>query len=239
MRKIYSIFFIFSALFLFSVCFAQEEQDLSVLLGGMIKSDKWIIRKDAMEEEFIGNVHYENETYKLQADKALSRRKLKNYELSGNVLLSRKDKDTILTLTAGRVYYDQNKDTGFANAAKKGQVKIVYNTPDNTYTLLADKIEFSKQANFLKATGKIKLTDKDNILKAQSATFDRISGIFEAQPQRPQVSGKNDDGTYAVEADKIIVDTKKGTIKTIGNSQGWLTLKKDIFTEDNLKKLKD
>lgn len=239
MRKIFSPLFIVFALLFSCQSFAQEEKDISMLLGGMIKSDKWIIRKDAMEEEFKGHVRYENERYKLQADKALSKRKEKKYELTGNVLLARKDKDTTLTLTAARVSYDQNKDTGFATAAKKKQIKVVYVTPENTYTLLADKVEFSKEASFCKATGNVKITDKENSLKAQSATFDRISGIFEALPRRPQVSGQNEDGSYALEADKIIVDTKNGTIRTIGNSQGWLTLKKDLLTEENLKKLKE
>ena len=239
MRKIFSPLFIVFALIFSCVCFAQKSEDVSMLLGGMLKSDKWVIRKDAMEEEFKGHVRYENEKYKLLADKVLSKRKVKKYELTGNVLLSRKDGGTTLTLTAARVYYDQNKDTGFANAAKKKQVKVVYVTPDNTYTLLADKVEFSKEASFCKATGNVKITDKENSLKAQSATFDRISGIFEALPQRPQVSGQNEDGSYALEADKIIVDTKKGTIKAVGTSQGWVTLKKDLLTEENLKKLKE
>ena len=239
MKKFYNIFFALFFLSFACVCFAQDEADVAMLLGGMIKSDKWIIRKDAMEEEFKGNVRYENEKYKLQADKALSKRKEKKYELTGNVLLSRKDGDTTLTLTAARVYYDQNKDVGNAAGTKKKQVKVVYTMPDNTYTLLADKVEFSKQASFCKANGAVKITDKENSLKAQSATFDRISGIFEALPERPQISGKNEDGTYALEADKIIVDTKKNTIRAVGNSQGWVTLKKDIFTEENLQKLKD
>lgn len=234
------IFLLLLALFaFFTAAYAVEEEDVAMLLGGMVKSDKWIIRKYALEEEFIGNVHYENEMYKLQADKALSKRKEKQYELSGNVLLSRSEGDTNLTLTAGSVFYDQNKDTGLAKAPQKGQVKIVYTTPDNTYTLLANKVEFSKQASFCKATGNIKLSDKENTLKAQSATFDRLSGIFEALSVRPFVQGKNKDGSYALEADKIIVDTKNGTVKTLGKSQGWLTLREDYLSEDNLKKLKD
>ena len=237
MKKIAILFF---ALFtFFSIGYAVEDDDVSMLLGGMVKSDKWIIRKDALEEEFIGNVHYENDMYKLQADKALSKRKVKKYELSGNVFLSRKDGNTTLTLTAGSVSYDQNKDIGLAKAPKKGQVKIVYITPENTYTLLANKIEFSKQASFLKANGNIVLSDKENILKAQSATFDRLSGIFEALSVRPLVQGKNKDGSYALVADKITVDTKNSTIKTAGKAQGWLTLRDDYLSEENLKKLKD
>ncbi len=235
--KKYFFLLIFSFLAIFA--FAQKEEDLSMLLGGMVKSDKWIIRKDSLEEEFIGNVRYENEMYKLFADKALSKRKAKTYELNGNVFLSRTADNTVLTLTAKRVFYNQNKDSGFANGSKKAQVKVVYQTPENTYTLFADKVEFSKQATFLKASGKVKLSDKENTLNAQNVTFDRISGIFEALDVRPLMVGKNQDGSYALEADKIIVDTKNGQFIAEGNAQGWLTWSKDLMADEKLKKLKD
>ena len=235
--KKYFLLLIFSFLAIF--VFAQKEEDLSMLLGGMVKSDKWIIRKDSLEEEFIGNVRYENEMYKLFADKALSKRKAKTYELNGNVFLSRTADNTVLTLTAKRVFYNQNKDNGFANGSKKVQVKVVYQTPENIYTLLADKVEFSKKATFLRASGNIKLSDKENTLNAQNVTFDRISGIFEALDVRPLIVGKNKDGSYAVEADKIIVDTKNGQFTAEGNARGWLTLAKDLMADEKLKKLKD
>lgn len=236
MRKLFLLFtFILFTPFVYS----QTEQDLSMLLGGMVKSDKWIIRKDSFEEEFIGNVHYENEMYKISADKALSKRKDKTYELSGKVFLSRTDGDTTLTLNAGHVFYDQKKDKGFASAAKKAQVKIVYTTPENVYTLLANKVEFSNKANFFKAIGKVQLSDKENILKANEVTFDRIGGIFEALSVRPIVLGKNKDGSYALEADKMIVNTKTGIFNATGTPQGWLTMQKDLMTQGNLKKLKE
>lgn len=221
------------------VAFCQTEQDLSMLLGGMVKSDKWIIRKDSFEEEFVGNVHYENEMYKIFADKALSKRKEKIYELSGNVFLSRTEDNTTITLNANRVFYNQKKDTGFANSSKKAQVKIVYTTPENVYTLLANKVEFSNKANFFKATGKVQLSDKENTLKAEEVTFDRESGIFEALSVRPLMLGTNKDGSYALEADKIIVNTKTGKFTATGKPQGWLTLEKDLMTQGNLKKLKE
>ena len=236
MRKIFLLFtFVFFAPFVLS----QTEQDLSMLLGGMVKSDKWIIRKDSFEEEFIGNVHYENEMYKISADKALSKRKDKTYELFGNVFLSRTEEDTILTLSANRVFYNQKKDMGFAESSKKSQVKIVYTTPENVYTLLANKVEFSNKANFFKATGKVQLSDKENTLKAEEVTFDRASGIFEAVSVRPIILGKNKDGSYALEADKIVINTKTEKFKATGKPQGWVTLQKDLMTQENLKKLKE
>jgi len=233
------IFLLFTLVFLAPFVLSQTEQDLSMLLGGMVKSDKWIIRKDSFEEEFIGNVHYENEMYKISADKALSKRKEKTYELSGNVFLSRTENDTTITLNAGRVFYNQKKDTGFALSAKKSQVKIVYTTPENVYTLLANKVEFSNKANFFKATGKVQLSDKENTLKAEEITFDRVNGIFEAVSVRPIILGENKDGSYALEADKMIVNTKTGKFKATGAPQGWLTLEKDLMTRENLKKLKE
>lgn len=233
------IFLLFTFIFLAPFVLSQTEQDLSMLLGGMVKSDKWIIRKDSFEEEFIGNVRYENEMYKITADKALSKRKDKTYELSGNVFLSRTENDTVLTLNAKRVFYNQKKDTGFANSSKKAQVKIVYITPENTYTLLANKVEFSNKANFFKAIGKVELSDKENTLKAEEITFDRASGIFEALSVRPIMLGKNKDGSYALEADRIIVNTKTGKFNAKGSPQGWLTLEKDVITQKNLKKLKE
>ena len=236
MRKIFLLFtFILFAPFVY----CQTEQDLSMLLGGMVKSDKWIIRKDSFEEEFIGNVHYENEMYKISADRALSKRKAKTYELSVNVFLSRTENDTTITLNAGRVFYNQQKDTGIVNAAKKAQVKIVYTTPENVYTLLANKIEFSNKANFFKASGSVQLSDKENTLKAKEVTFDRISGVFEALSARPIMLGANKDGSYALEADKLTVNTKTGKSNAVGNVQGWLTLEKDLMTKENLKKLKE
>lgn len=236
MRKI----FLFLTLILFTpLVYSQTEQDLSMLLGGMVKSDKWIIRKDSFEEEFIGNVRYENEMYKILADKALSKRKDKTYELSGNVFLSRSENNATITLNAGRVFYNQKKDTGFATSSKKAQVKIVYTTPENVYTLLANKIEFSNKANLFKATGKVQLSDKENTLKAEEVTFNRNSGIFEALSVRPIVLGSNKDGSYALEADKIIVNTKTGKFNATGKPQGWLTLKKDLMTQENFKKLKE
>lgn len=237
MKNIYLIFFFF-LLAPFVFCQTQEG-DISLLLGGMVKSDRWVIRKDVFEEEFIGNVRYENDVYKILADRALSKRKTKEYELSGNVFLSRIEGETYLSLTADKVFYNQRKDLGFAKGSKKAQVKIIYLTPDNIYTLIADKVEFSKKASFFEVSGNVQLSDKENTLKAESATFDRINGIFEALKVRPVLIGKNKDGSYALQADKITVNTNTQEFKALGNSQGWITLEKDLLTKENLKKLKD
>ena len=78
-----------------ALCAAQD----TALLGGMVQSDRWIIRKDKMEEEFIGNVSYKNDIYNIKADYALSRRKEQTFTLKGNVFASQKKDDLPLGRT--------------------------------------------------------------------------------------------------------------------------------------------
>ena len=104
--------------------FAQKQQteELSAILGGMVKSDRWIIRKDKAEEEFIGNVHYENENYKISADRALSQRSLNVYTLSGNVFAQRSQDGQTISLQAAKVFFNRKKDSGYAQGSKKKQI---------------------------------------------------------------------------------------------------------------------
>ena len=80
------IFLLFTFIFLAPFVLSQTEQDLSMLLGGMVKSDKWIIRKDSFEEEFIGNVHYENEMYKILHPNAVLSIKVDNTVVPNEVI---------------------------------------------------------------------------------------------------------------------------------------------------------
>ena len=81
------IFFIFIVFCLSLPAFAQK-QDLSALLGGSVQSDKWLINREKEQEEFIGNVRYQNDIYSIKSDYALSQRKDKTYLLKGNILAS-------------------------------------------------------------------------------------------------------------------------------------------------------
>lgn len=228
MRK---FIFISAILALFSsAAFAQKQQteELSAILGGMVKSDSWIIRKDKAEEEFIGNVRYENENYKISADRALSQRTLNAYTLSGNVFAQRTQDGQTVSLQADKVFFNRKKDSGYAQGSKKKQIKASFANPNNTFNLYADRVDFSNKFKLFQAEGDCELSDLNNTLYAGQMTYDVPSGVFTAEKRRPTLFGFNDDGDYALQADVITADNKNGVYKASGGVRGWITPAEDI-----------
>jgi lipopolysaccharide export system protein LptA len=206
----------------------QKEERLSALLGGMTQSDRWIIRKDKLEEEFIGNVRYENDMYKIQADRALSKRKEQSYLLEGNVYASRKDAQTKAEITARKIIYNRLSDAGTAESPKNGQISLRYIVPGNDFKMYGDKLSFSGKFTRFVLSGDAELNDKDNTLYAGEMAFNTATGVFEAYKQRPVFWGFNNEGDYAAQADKITVLTKERKVRAEGKVRGWITPARDF-----------
>ncbi|MGB2579086.1 lipopolysaccharide assembly outer membrane protein LptD (OstA) [Elusimicrobium simillimum] len=99
------------------------------LLGGMLKSDKWIVKRDKQQEEFIGNVSYQSKFYKLKADRAVSDRAKDTFTIFGNTYLMNKDADGKMV----EMYSDNAKFTNFDRKAYAeggdSMVNIIYTVP--------------------------------------------------------------------------------------------------------------
>jgi len=99
------------------------------MLGGVLTSDSWTVYQDKAEEEFEGNVRYDNEQYIFQADYALSQRKKNLFTARGNVYVRHNDKNDIwYELYAHEVVYNYQTGIGIAKSAKKQPVRLVYHT---------------------------------------------------------------------------------------------------------------
>lgn len=217
-------YLILTLLFLSPLCLnAQQDAELSALLGGMVQSDRWIIRKDKFEEEFIGNVHYENDIYKIHADRALSKRKAQTYTLEGNVFASRSEKDTKAQISAHKIFYNKKSDLGYAEPKKGGSLDLIYIIGKNKFRLNGNKLAFAGKGSSFKIEGDAELHDINNTLYAENMAFDTKTGIFEAYGRRPVFWGFNDEGDYALQADNMTVLTKEKQIKAQGRVRGWIT----------------
>lgn len=62
-------------------------------LGGIVASDSWVLYPEKEQEEFKGNVSYDNGVYSFRADYALSDRSRNTFSASGNVYLKQAPKD--------------------------------------------------------------------------------------------------------------------------------------------------
>ncbi|MBR4508061.1 MAG: hypothetical protein IKP23_01115 [Elusimicrobiaceae bacterium] len=215
-------------LFCFSPLVLIAEQDLSALLGGSVQSDKWLINREKEQEEFIGNVRYQNDIYALKADYGLSQRKEQTYLLKGNISASQKLEDIFTQIKAEEFFYNNKTLKGYALGKKNKQIEVLYKTPNNTFNLYGNKVDFNKDTNFIKITGYSELDDLNNTLYADTITFNTQNGVFEAFGKRPVLWGFGVDGDYALQADKITADTKKVIFKAQGNIQGWFTMASDF-----------
>ncbi len=228
--KLNKLFLPILLLLVISPLSAQEkkQEELSALLGGMVQSDKWIIRKDKAEEEFIGNVKYENENYKITANRALSQRHLNAYTISGNVTAQGKRNGQTALVKADKIFYNQKKDTGYIQGSRKKQLMLSLTDINNQFKLYADKLDFSGKFSLLEAQGNCELNDLDNTLYSGKMTYDVKTGIFTAEDSRPVLFGYNADGDYALQADTITADNKNGLYKASGRVMGWLVPAEDI-----------
>lgn len=226
MRKIYLILLLLAAP---TLIYAADEANLSALLGGIVQSDSWIIRKNKLEEEFAGNVHFENDIYKIHADRAISRRKEQTYTIEGNVRASRRDKDFSAEITAAKIFYNNISQTGFAAGDKKSRLTLYYEPAGGpVYRVYGDRLDFADKFNAFTLSGNGELHDGRNTLRAGKMSYNRQTGAFEAWGQRPLLTGSNDEAYYALQADKIAANTREGIYRAQGRAQGWIAPVKDI-----------
>ncbi|MDR0735047.1 MAG: LptA/OstA family protein [Elusimicrobiota bacterium] len=226
---------IYAALFFTPLSAAAQflpagDKNMAALLGGMVQSDSWIIRRDKAEEEFIGNVRYDNDLYKIRADRGLSQRALRVYTLQGNVYAAREDKTSKEYIKADKIFYDQARDSGYALPKKNAQLELGHDVKNGgpAYRLYGDRLDFRAKFTSYKLSGWAELGDEDNTLYSREMAFDLNTGIFQASGGRPLLTGFTDDGDYAIAADKITADTRARRYSAQGRVQGWVAPAKDM-----------
>lgn len=177
------------------------------LLGGLLKSDKWLIHKTEQSEEFIGNVRYESELYKLKSAYAKSDRKNNIFTLEKDVYLWNKNlKGDTSAVTADNVVFNLNTGAGAA-AGNKTPLNIVYTTSDAVLEAESKTAAFNtkKETLTLKDNVKIKYTLPADFLLAfsEAAYVDRKNDTL-------RLSGnvELDTSQYSVLAREVSLDNK-------------------------------
>ncbi|WP_428897842.1 hypothetical protein Dip518_000026 [Parelusimicrobium proximum] len=181
------------------------------ILGGIVKSDRWLIKKDAQQEEFIGNVSYDTPKYKLKADRALSDRKNNIFTLNGRAYLMHKtDKGAVSELTGDKIVFNNNTGKGTVTSAK-APVSIIYTLPD--YKIEADsrKADFNIKKETADLTDNVRIkytTDEDFLLLFSDKAF------FNRRAERAVFMGNVDAATsaYSILAGKAVADNLSNTV---------------------------
>ena len=185
----------------------QTAKEIPPVLGGLVQSDSWIIYKDKQQEEFSGNVSYDNGTYNFKADYVLSERAKSRLTARGNVYLKQTEQDgSFYEVFADKAQYNYKAQQGEVWSSKKAPVKLIYgDAKKQISTALADHVTFNLDTNTFELSGNVRSerpSDNgmqhiraDNVLIRQADNFIRLEG-----------NASLSDDKNALQADTLVYD---------------------------------
>lgn len=182
-------------------------KDIPPALGGLIQSDSWTIYKDEQQEEFSGNVSYDNGAYIFRADYALSDRAKNTFSARGNVFLRQNNPDGSFYEAHGdQGVYNYHTQKGTLQSNTKKPVKLVYkNEKGQLITATAKKARFDIGQKIYILEGNVHIerptAQGKQQLSARKATFKQLEtyALLEGD-------AKVTDGQRTLTADTIIYD---------------------------------
>lgn len=230
---------------------------LPPVLGGLVSSDSWVIYKDKQQEEFKGNVSYDNGVYSFRSDYALSERAQNRFSARGNVYLKQAEPGgPVYQAYADDARYNYHTQKGVLNANKGKKIRLIYTdggqepvtayakkasfnladeifvlegdvrverpTPEGLQTLTAQKATVRQAQNHMLLEGGAALADPQRTLRAETIVYDGNNNQSYAYGSRPLLSGKSEQGTFAIIADKVQSDNEGRKVVMDGKVQGWV-----------------
>lgn len=182
-------------------------KDIPPVLGGIIQSDSWIIYKEKEQEEFSGNVSYDNGAYVFRADYALSDRARQTFSADGNVFLRQNNQDgSFYQAQADRGFYNYRTQKGTLSARGKKPVTLVYrNEKGQVITATAKQAQFDigQKIYVLEKNVRIERPTPQGtqVISAQKVTFKQLQDYARLEGDAALTDGKR-----TLTADVIIYD---------------------------------
>ena len=177
-------------------------------LGGVISSDRWIVHQDTHEEEFEGNVHYDNDAYVFNAGYVLSQRDKNTISAQKNVYIRKNEPDgSWYELYADNVSYNYQTGKGHALASGNKRAKLIYtNAQGEVTTALAKRMDFNTEEETFELTGKALITQKDMQGQTNTLQANRISARHKDQYALLQGQAQASNNDYSLRAHLLEYD---------------------------------
>ena len=210
-------------------------------LGGIVKSDEWIIYKEKEQEEFKGHVSYDNGQYVFKADYALSDRKRHSATALGNVYLKQKELNTptIYEAWGDWATYNYKTGKGILKSTSKNLARLQLTNTVQTITARAQHISFDTLTRVFILTGDVyaKRTTQEGIqtVQADKMTVKQLENYVHMDGHAVL-----DDGQRTLQADTIIYDGERNhstaygarPLATGSTEQGTFAIIADTVTSD-------
>ncbi len=190
----------------------KQKADLPDTLGGVVSSERWIIYKEKEEEEFEGNVRYDNGIYAFRADYALSQRKKNLFTARGNVWARYNPAEGgSYEIYADKATYNYKTADGTANGTGKKQMKLVYHDPKgDVVTALADQTHFNTQEQTYRLSGNVLITHQDPHGKLATLKGQELTVLQQKPYALLQGGAEAENPSYHLKAQTIEYNGEKG-----------------------------
>lgn len=220
----------------------KKAAEIPPVLGGVVQSDSWVIYKDKQQEEFTGNVSYDNGSYAFKADYALSERAKSLFSARGNVWLRQTERDgSFHEAYADKAQYNYKTQKGSLSANRGKTVKLVLtDEKKQTVTAYAGKVTFDLNEKVFILQNNVRverpMPEGTEILTAQKATYKQAENYALLEG-----GAKATDSLRTLEAETIVYDGNKNASYAYGarplvhgqTEQGTFAVIADKVSADN------
>jgi len=177
------------------------------VLGGLVKSDDWVIYPDKAQEEFLGHVSYDNGIYTFKADYALSERNKNRFTAKGNVYLKQQEKfSPSYEAYADYAQFNYKTQKGVLTSAANKRIKLIYTDgTEPPVTVMADKGSFDLATRIFIFEGKVLIerTTPEGMqtMSADKATIKQTENFVQLEG-----NATLSDGARTLAAETIVYD---------------------------------
>lgn len=215
----------------------SKKGDIPTVLGGIVRSDKWVVKRNPPREEFTGNVSYKNPYYEVKADWALFERNAGLFSAKGNVWGKKIWSDDAITeMFCHTALYDRKKSIAQGYPKEGEFVRIFHFEPDHgQWKSTARKVLFDENAQRVDLIREVRvISDKNNAL-ADKISYYYKGDSFEFSGN-PVIWGTYREYDFAVTGKKAKSENFFDNLEVKEKVRGWVKGKDGVLTATQMPK---
>lgn len=210
---------------------AAAGQSDDLLLGSVVKSDRWKMDRVKDTETFTGNVSFKNPRYTLKADTAVYTRAKATWDLDGSVYVLRTfEGASLVEMRCQSARYLENEE---AASLRRGALPVrlhylgadgrILNAVSDSALAENPKRQMAFDGDFVLSTENLELASQQALYDDALQTFLlRSTSPAAALAERPAAVGKREGYDFAITAENIKFFKDSRDIKFYNKVAGWV-----------------
>lgn len=194
-----------------------------LLMGSVVKSEKWKMDRNNDREIFDGDVSFRNPRYTLKADHAVYARAARTWNVSGSVYTLRTFPDrSQVEMNCDRAVYNETAEEA---QLERGvlPVRMKYGSPDGkTLRGVSDHARALNKAGRIYFDGAFALSTENLDIRSEKGLYDNAERSFLIYESTPAAIGVREGYDFAINAESIKLFRDSRDIMFHNRVNGWV-----------------